>query len=354
MLKLTMRRLSTRIGVIWRKVEDSFCINAVKIISTRTTANRISVSNTTDYQDGAGAQTQRILSIVALAKYYEFSFVLNPINNVEIQPLDFINSEVSLASEIEDLNLWICKKFIVEKRDDFQGYKYVKNSRELFTAVFAQFLSGLFSKKSNISQLLIADAYFLTKLKPSVWQLVTPVIRQNDSKQDATISVAVHIHFRLSTFSPLGDRFIPIHYYERIMNGLTSDLSKNGRKIKFVIHTDFNNPVTDHRLFLAHADPQSLSYWISLGLLTTDLKVDTETISSARECLSQLLSGYDEVIYYEEGNWTSEWESMASADYLITSKSSFSFIGAILNPSGVIIAPKSWRPTLPHWTLEDI
>lgn len=353
MLKLTMQRLSTRIGSIWQKVEDFFCINAVELLCNRSIANQISVSNWTDYEDGAGAQTQRILSIIALAKHYEFCFELNPIKTVEVQPLDYINSEDRLKSEVIALNSWIGEKFSVGTRDDSHDYEQIKNSREFFAAVLSVFLSEIFTNNSDTKRLMIKDAYFLTKQKPNIWRLIIPTSSKTSLRDDAKINHIAHLHFRLSTFSPSGDRFIPIDYYKRILDGLVSHMSEQGRKIKFVIHTDFNNPVTDSKFFLAHATPQSLKYWVNLGLLTKDFEVDFKTINYAREQLDQLLSGYNDVELYEENTWASEWESMASADWLVISKSSFSLIGALLNESGYVIAPKSWHPTLSDWILED-
>jgi hypothetical protein len=348
-----MQRLSTRIGAIWQKIEDFFCINAVELLCSRSIANRISVSNWIDYEDGAGAQTQRILSIISLAKHYEFCFELNPIKNIEVQPLDHINSEAILKSEIIALNSWISEKFSVRTRDGSHDYQKIKNSREFFAAVFSVFLSEIFTSNSETKRLMIKDAYFLTKQKPNVWGLVIPTSSKTNIRDDSKINHVAHLHFRLSTFSPSGDRFIPIDYYKKILDRLVSHTSEQGRKIKFVIHTDFNNPVTDSKFFLAHATPQSLKYWVNLGLLTHDFEVDLNIINNAREQLNQLLSGYNDVDLYEENTWASEWESMASADWLVISKSSFSLIGALLNKSGYVIAPKSWHPTLSHWILED-
>jgi len=47
------------------------------------------------------------------------------------------------------------------------------------------------------------------------------------------------------------------------------------------------------------------------------------------------------------------WRGMQTADILILSKSSFSFVPAILNLDGNVIYTPFWHDPLPHWTIVD-
>jgi hypothetical protein len=292
---------------------------------------------------------QRILSVFAFTKYFGFSYALNPIKSVEIQPLDHINNGLTLKQEITTLNSWICKTFRVNTTADLNGYRKIQNPREFFMIVISIFLSGIFSHSPRREQLIFGDAYFLTKRKPKVWELVAPHSDVSKKKHGADDALVAHIHLRLSTFSSSGDRFIPIEYYKKIMDKLVTESKTKMRDIEFIIHTDFNSPITDRQFFLQNATPESLNYWVKLGMLKPNFEVDLEIIDAARIALNELLSLYSSARLFGDKAWTSEWESMANADWLVVSKSSYSLIGALLNQSGVVFAPKSWGQNIPHW-----
>ncbi len=312
-------------------------------------SKQIITTNGCGYFDGAGAQVQRILSVVAFSKHFGFSYTLTPIQKVEIQPLDDITSELHLTEEITGLNSWICRRFEISINEDLEGYRLIKNPRDFFITVVTIFLSLVFSHSQRKEKLIFSDAYFLTKRKPKVWKLLALHSDIKERNQGSQRNLVAHVHLRISTFSSLGDRYIPIEYYRKIMDDLVLKTRKNLDKLEFVIHTDFNSPITDKEFFLNHATPESLKYWVKLGILKPNFEVDLEIISAARRELNELLTAYSGAHLFKGKTWASEWESMADADWLLISKSSFSLIGALLNQSGIVFAPKSWGPSLPHW-----
>ncbi|WP_143593741.1 hypothetical protein [Synechococcus sp. 1G10] len=115
----------------------------------------------------------------------------------------------------------------------------------------------------------------------------------------------VVIHMRRGDITPdlHPDRFIPNHVYEAIIRSLISTL---GSSIKITVHSQSKS-----------AEPFS-----SLEALGVHLKLDASMHDA--------------------------WTDMITADVLVLSKSSFSYVPALYNPNIVIYQP-FWHAPLPPW-----
>ncbi len=313
--------------------------------------SKIQITNSFGYADGAGAQVQRILSLIAFSTKHNLDFVLNPIRKVEIQPIDTLTQYEDLLNNIDELNAWLGKKFNCKESGFGNNLIEVKGAFGLIANMLKLFISGFFTKDKNIIGLSFLDGYFETKANPETWKLLNKY-GSKIKNSDRELKFA-HIHFRLSTFSNNSDRNVPMSYYKRIMEELEIEARRMNFDLFFVVHTDFRGNLTDRNLFIEHAVPQSLNYWIELGVLTENYEVDIEFVSEARESLNLLLSEFSNVIFFTEKSWVVEWEAMSDADYLVASKSSFSLIGGILNHSGTIYVPESWSLGLSSWRSRD-
>jgi hypothetical protein len=316
-----------------------------------TPKSKIQITNSFGYADGAGAQVQRILSLVAFSKKHELDFVLNPIRKAEIQPIDNLTTHEELQANIDELNSWLHHEFDCKNGNFGINVIEVKNTYDLVTSLLQLVFSRFLTNDNDVVGFSLLDGYFETKSNPETWSLLTKC--DSTVKRNSAVSRFVHIHFRLSTFSSSSDRNVPMSYYKNIMKELETEARNKKLDLFFVVHTDFRGNLTDRTLLLEHAVPQSLNYWIALGLLTEDYEVNEGLICHARESLNLLLSEFSNVSFYNEKSWVSQWKAMSSADYLVASKSSFSLIGGIMNHSGIVYVPKSWSLKMPGWRGRD-
>lgn len=315
---------------------------------------KVVLTNSHGYFDGAGAQVQRILSLVAFSRFMGFEFKLNPIQKVELQPLEREDFSQNLSAEIKTLNNWLKKYENLDAKQDCLDFDPVDNLKELLKTVFrCSFRVTQRNSQTKVIGFAMLDGYQATRSIPHIWKCLHEPATAEVQRTALPESVNIHVHFRISTFSESSDRNLPVDYYQILIEHLVHQAALLGVTPKLVIHTDFfGHPVPGVELRKTGV-PESLLYWRELNLVDNLGNANLQFIESSRAWLREFLERYENVTYIENSDWISEWESMASADYLVASKSSFSLIGGLLNRQGKVIAPSNWGVRLNNWTLVD-
>jgi len=346
-LKQKIQPISILIRLRIREVADSFSTNAAKFLSRFVKKDSVVISNRDGYLDGAGAQTQRILSVYCLANYLEIPFRLKAIEKIEFQPVDFIDSEIKLVNEILNLNTWLNKILTQGPIPNRARVSRVKNSNHLPWHLFRAILSGRILGRTT--QITLVDGYFAVRKIPDFWNSLPRIEMSGRPKN----TFEVHLHLRLANFIGSGQRSMNIQFLQNLVNCAEIELKNLGRKYQMIIHTDFNGIVVDKELLKIHAVPESLRYWMELGILDTDSTIQTEALNAAKEELHLLMKGKPHYQFYFTSHWVDEWISMAFADILIMGKSSYSAMGGLLNHHGLVIGPAYWNSGKPNWHLND-
>ena len=323
----------------------------VNWLLTRIPSDQIQFANSYGYADGAGAQVQRILSLLALAKKYDIAFYLNPIKSVEIQPLDYFNNEEQLGKNIHQVNEWLSNNFGSRLITNCTSIQNVSGPVQLIRSLFSIYLRNRLGIHVGCTRLTLLDSYFYLRVYPATWELLRKEKSQSTIKREN--EKTVHIHLRLSTFTQSSDRKVTMAYYENILRELYLRAKLENFVLKVLIHTDFLGTPSENTFFMNHAVPESLKYWVDLGILQKDYSINDDLIDGARSSLEKFLGSYPGSTIFSDTSWISEWASMASGDFLIVSKSSFSLVGGILNASGVVFAPKDWSLRIPGWVSVD-
>jgi hypothetical protein len=306
----------------------------------------VSISNAGDF-DGAGAQAQRILSVYCFARYLDIPFIFKPIEKIEFQPVDYIDSQEKLEREILNLNKWLEGSFIQGITPD--GVKIWRAKRPhhlpwlLLRAIFMGRVRG------QAIQLSLVDSYFATTSKPEVWNFLPQIEVKGEPKN----VLEVHVHLRLTNFLGTGDRSISYRYFQNILESIELHIKQLGREYRVIIHTDFNGNIVNKELLLRYAYPNSLRYWKVLGILNNDFDVEMNALDGARNELQQLLTTKPHYEVFPASNWVDEWKSMGAADILIMGKSSFSAVGGLLNRDGLVVSPHYWDSGKPNWCVSD-
>jgi hypothetical protein len=347
MLKQMIRPISISARLKLQGAGDFLSTNAAKQIIRLLKKNSLHISNHDGYFDGAGAQTQRILSIYCLANFLQSNFLLKPIEKIELQPIDFIETESALNQEITNLNVWL-SDLLVQGRlpSDFRIGRVDKPIYLPWKLLQAAFFCRFFNKVTRLS---ILDGYFACRARPEIWDFIPSPLKQEPN----VLTFQIHIHLRLTNFLSRNDRSVELDFYKDLLKHIDLKFKNSSQGYSVVIHTDILGQIIDRDLLLKHAVPESLKFWRELKIIDSNAVVYSKTINEATDLLQKLIKEVPNCELYNPHSWISEWESMASAHLLILGKSSYSAVGGLLNNSGLVVGPKFWSSGRENWCTSD-
>ena len=294
--------------------------------------------NSHEIQDGLGAQLHRIFAIYAIAKSNNLGYIHEPIAKLLEHPLDnstiidleLINELFSFESDIDSSKLDANSRIIYIQNLDLTTLKYYKNMAECESII-----------------LKITNPFKCINLSPDNYLVIrnqTIFSKQNHKKSGQKIIV---IHFRQgirktkSLQNPLDDRYLDLEYFEKVIKRI-----KNISDYQIKILTDL--PLGNTYFSIKKDDKV---YWDRFGYNVNDHHIlQYEGIEIESSTIGKLTNA--EII--REGGPMVALEYMTSADILIMSKSSLSFISALLNTSGTIVYPPNFSARkLKHWKRSD-
>jgi hypothetical protein len=195
---------------------------------------------------------------------------------------------------------------------------------------------------------LISNPYPLIEKYPQAYsslKLISP-FRETGLRQEK-ISIQLYIGRAKVSENHMSDRFTKDEWYLRILDEVTAAISSVGKEYKILIHTD----LTAKRIWEVPkgANQETLKYWSHSGIIDSQGRLELQDLSE--------ISGFDRyknLSIISDIDPISAWSIMSDADFLFIGKSSFSFVGALLNSKGLIISPKFWHKGPESWlTLEN-
>ena len=178
---------------------------------------------------------------------------------------------------------------------------------------------------------------------------MNPILKEKTCEEK--ISIQIHLVRAKASATHMPYRFTPDEWYIEILDKLILALTSAGKGYEILIHTD----VSDEKSWKVPigANRETLKYWKNLGIVNDEGRMALQN--------STVLSGfkkYENVSIVSNIDPISAWEVMSGADFLLIGKSSFSFVGALLNGKGVVISPAFWSKGPRSWQVfessEDI
>jgi hypothetical protein len=91
------------------------------------------------------------------------------------------------------------------------------------------------------------------------------------------------------------------------------------------------------------------SHLLEMRLIDNENKPDKKVLDLAFNLLNAIHDRYRNVEFSNNQTPLSSLQAMASADFLILSKSSFAFVAGILNRRGAIYSPEYWINLPSSW-----
>ena len=301
----------------------------------------LQITNSNGQCDGTGAQVQRIISLAAYARFIRIKFAFYPISQIEIQHGDKFKSEGEVLEFLDKLNRFLSDIFVPMNGSEKKVSKY---SREFyikpnaFNLFFAIPIIGLFASllKVNI-RLFLSDAYAFTRIFPNSYLKIFEKYQIVGGLRSAQLDVQVHIRF--STISLQSDRHVPSAYYLEWLDFLREFASVNNFTIKLLIHTDCEVGEYNDVLITKYLTSETSAYWRAIGVTDENDNPKSSTITSYKALIEAIQIIYPDVVITNSLSPLSAWRIMSTSDIILTSKSSFSFVGALLAKSAIVISP---------------
>jgi len=300
------------------------------------------------HRDGLGAQLQRQVATFCLSRYLKVNFLSSEISSIDFNPGDGITSSEEQAELLGVVNNKLNNKFL-----DFNDSSSEVNLNQLkpptkLWKLRLWFLALKFkSFISNSKVLLVLDDPYVyinqninlyKKSKSFGFDLEDPF-----SATSSKINIAMHIPRAKVSPTSLPERYQPTDWYVRTLERCLVYTGMEKKSVRIFIHTDA--PLESTKWNGARKSSQeSQEYWKNAGLIDESgyMQLNCEDFSAS-------FPGFSDLKVIRDVSPLVAWANISHCDIFILGKSSFSFIGALLNQNGIKITPNFFIRPPNNW-----
>lgn len=292
--------------------------------------------------DGTGAQLQRIFGIYAISKLLKIGYLHSGIHKLIIHSLDPFQSDAELYEYLKKVN----SKFALPSNDSSQDEKSMTYMVDQLTiSKLARFLIQSLLTNQKIL-LKIRNPYGVVEKFPRSYLHVQKYFSFQEDQRRASEKKRIVLHVRRGSNGAdllpgeLSPRMLPNSYYLSTLDRIIRDYCHEGDTIELVIITDVPKEDSTYRPIQSQ-----------VGLWSNEPRLLEGTVTIKGESFSEF--HYDFLTKFSVihgGDPIAAIETMQLADFLVMSRSSFSYIGGVLNEFGkVFYPPLFWHNPLPTW-----
>ncbi|BBD59680.1 hypothetical protein NIES2109_24700 [Nostoc sp. HK-01] len=279
------------------------------------------------FTDGAGAQIQRIYSIYAASRLLQVPYIHSPLTKLNYQGLVALEQNTTNQDIVDEYNQIFKISSDRELPVDYTT-EYIKNLDLLTFEKLRR--KALKSKKFILAKVLLP--YKITDTYPETLQCVKDVSPFSLQKS-SVIRIAIHVR-RGDLLFVASHRMLSNEYYISVAQKISAILDQLKLDYVFELHTELPT-----QSFTVTANQHSM--------LKSDVVVDYK---------STQLAEFDVIPNLEKfvnADPIETLQRMSSANVLVMSHSSFSYLSAILNVKGVILYHKFWHSPLKNWLITN-
>ena len=302
----------------------------------------LTYDNTASF-DGTGAQIQRILGVYAICKRFSIPYVHSGINELIITPLDPFQTELELREYLARVNRYFDFPTDVGAAGDRALSKVQNLTKAKLLEIRARNKMHL-GKKELIA---VASPFQILNQIPDIYTLATKSLKHLKA-ESAKKRIVLHYRRGSNTLDILpGEskpRGLPNSWYLRTLRKYVAIYQNLGMDFTIEIYTDM--PISS---FIYQPKNFQSNLWsYEPRYKEGKIEIFGEDIGKT------LFSEFDtNLTVYHGGDPLKGLIEMSEADILITSRSSYSYVGGLLNPGGKIIFPPGfWLGKLNSWILE--
>jgi hypothetical protein len=289
----------------------------------------------TKMTDGAGAQLQRIYGIYSISRFLSVSYLHSPLRYVEYQGLPALEQNRADPDFHHQFNNVFHIKSDVPATSDFRPISLPDITIEKYQELVAMCDADRSDRRPYLVSLVAP--YGIGDRFPDCYAVckeISPFAVL--SMSDRPLRVAVHLR-RGELLVVSRDRLLPNEYYISVAQNVSRVLEALRIDYEIEIHTEVAN-----KEFIVEPDHHGIFNRISSPAI-----------------VSPKMNGLDEfsalpnLVHCINDNAIDCLGKLATADILIMSRSSFSYVGALLNRNGIILYHPFWHPQLSSWITVD-
>lgn len=310
--------------------------------------------------DGIGSQIQRQISVFAAAKYLNFEFIGRPIEQLMLRASDFregrteddilriVNDLVAKCIEISTVPKNYNAKYTRTLSITPKGYFWDRLKYRRPRAFMVTLASLSILTRRNL-KVYLSDGFFLTKKFPELYEQINSASARNylnqhliqDTNSKNSFVIAVHIRrgevHQNSNIEELKRRYLPIHRHLEVLKLVLKLPEVQNRRVTIKIMSD--SPIRDSKL--AEETNQHQLWKDQLG-------IEKEYLFES-ENFSELKKLHPNLEICQDLDSISSLAQFAFANCLLMSKSSFSYVGALLNKGDLVVYEEFWHSPLAKW-----
>ena len=274
--------------------------------------------------DGAGAQFQRIVSIYLTAKFFNVGYIHRGLASMEYQGAKCLENNTSDPKQIDDYNTLI----------NFPSSRVLSKFSELYVVShISEEIINQFKNKSENILLLIQFAATMLDTKPEIMRQPIPLAWTiRPTLLARPVNVAIHVR-RGELFVIYSDRMLPNSYYVKCMRALHTLFTQAGIPYEFHLHTEVITKPT-----LITADTHGILNRITDPVLLTPEDSHMEDFNEFVDCKFHINEYPVDTL-----------KALVLSDVLLASRSSFSYVAALLKNKGVVLFHPFWHGLSPDW-----
>jgi hypothetical protein len=294
--------------------------------------------------DGVGARLHRIYGIYAISRMLGTSYLRSPLAGVGYQGLAALEENAADPGFHHEFNELFQIKSDAPLAADFHTVFLPSISIAVFQQLAAMFDTQRTGGKASLVRIVmpfgIADRF------PDCYEVckeISPFPPLAPAREGRTLRVAVHVR-RGELFVVDSDRMLPNGYYIAVAQRIARALEAGGCDYQIELYTEV--PSCE---FVVEPESHGISSRITAPVVLNPEMWRLEEFSALPNLVHRINGRAIECI-----------RGLATADILVMSRSSLSYLGAILNRSGIVLyhpfwhrAPSSWMTVGPDGQFDE-
>jgi hypothetical protein len=281
--------------------------------------------------DGAGAQLQRIYGTYAISRLLGASYFHTPLGRVDYQGFSALERNVIDPAYHQQFNDLFQIESDVMPSDKFHKIELPNISMEIIRLLVGMIDAGATDGRPCLVQLAVP--YGIADQCPDCYKACREISPfASPVSKNRALRVALHVR-RGELLVVDSDRILPNAYYVRVAQNLTDLFETLGIDYQIELHTE-----TATAEFIVQPSYPGIADRIAATAVRPDM------------CRLDEFSVLPNLVRYINEPAIDCLRQLATADILVMSRSSFSYVGAILNRTGIILCYPFWHSS-PSWWL---
>lgn len=282
------------------------------------------------HTDGAGAQLQRIYGVYAISRSLKIPYIHSPLKRIDYHGLSALEHNSASAEVESEYN----RVFQIPSDIELPERWSVHYMRDADSAVIMQLQSAA-QNTGEFNLIRILYPYPITDQHPEMYNAIK-VISPFQHVRSNVFRIAIHVR-RGELFAIESHRMLRNSYY--LSCALT--FAYNFKKLEIPFVCELYTEVPSAKFVVT---PQHHGIG---DQIRGDMTIDPEA-----NCIEDF-DIIPNLARYVNTDPIETLRRMATADALVLSRSSYSYVAAILNGPGIIVYHPFWHSPLKDWLISD-